>query len=130
MELQQIESRENRLYEYDYGFIALKDKHNQLDFVHITLAKKLASACSKYENGYYWRDDPSLGELLSIKDDVYFDIRIDVIDEECSMEIEGVYLPTNLPNRTFNSIVNNLYNAQLKSKTTVNGCEFIFFSWD
>lgn len=129
MELQRIQKLQIELLENEYDFTLQKDKHNELDFVHASLAKKLAHICDNHENDYYWKENPSVGELFKIKQDVYFDVKIDVLEDECSMNIDGVYLPTSLPDRIFNSIVNNLYNAQIKSKTTRKGGEFIFFSW-
>lgn len=129
MELQRIQKLQIELLENEYDFTLQKDRHNELDFVHSSLARKLAHICGDCENDYYWRDNPSMSELFKIKQDVYFDVEIDVLDDECSINIDGVYLSTSLPDRIFNSIVNNLYNVQLKSKTTKNGGEFIFFSW-
>lgn len=129
MELQKIQRLQIELMENGYDFTLQQDKYNELDFVHASLAKKLAHICGECENEYYWRDNPSMGELFKIKEEVYFDLNIYVSEDECSMNIDGVYLPTSLPDIIFNSIANNLYNAQLKSKTTKNGKEFIFFSW-
>lgn len=129
MELQRIQKLQIELLENEYDFTLQKDKHNELDFVNSSLARKLAHICGNNENDYYWKENPSVGELFKIKQDVYFDVKIDVLEDECSMNIDGVYLPTSLPDRIFNSIVNNLYNSQIKSKTTRKGGEFIFFSW-
>ena len=76
-------------------------------------------------------DSPTIKEFIDIKEQVFFDGRVEINNGKFNIDIDAVYIPLEYDNKKFNNILNKIgYCVDNIEKRNENYSDYLYLWWD
>lgn len=76
-------------------------------------------------------DSPTIKDFIDMKEQVFFNGRVEIDNNEIQLDIDGVYIPLEYEDKKFNKIVSKIhYGIDTVEKKNVNYKDYLYLWWD